>query len=41
MVSGINQIYMTGARKFALKVQSKDLDMADCRLVNSKSDIVN
>ena len=40
-VSGMNQIYMTGASKFALKLQNKGLEMADCRLVNSKSDIVS
>ena len=32
---------MTGISKFALKLKSKGLDMADSRLVNSKSDTVN
>ena len=41
VVNGMNPIYMTGASKFALKLQNKGLDLADCRLVNSKTDMVN
>ena len=41
VVGGMNPIFMTGISKFALKLKSKGLDMADSRLVNSKSDTVN
>ena len=40
VVAAMNPIYMTGASKFALRLQNKGLDMADRRLVNSKDDTV-
>ena len=40
VVGGLNPIYMTGICKFATKLQTKGLDLADRRLVNSKRDVV-
>ena len=40
VVSSLNPIYMTGISKFATRLQTKGLDLADRRLVNSKRDIV-
>ena len=40
VVNGLNPVYMTGACKFATRLQSKGLKLADRRLVNSKKDVV-
>ena len=41
VVGGLNPIYMTGICKFATRLQTKGLDLADRRLVTSKKDVVN
>ena len=41
VVDNLNQIHMAGVSKFAKKLQSKGIDLADWRLGNTKSDIID
>ena len=41
VVNNLNPVHMTGICKFASRLQSKGINLADRRLVNSKKDTVN
>ena len=41
VVDKLNPVHMVGASKFAKKLQSKGCKLADWRLTNTKSDILN